>query len=76
MGIMGYSKNSESVLPLQLNFDSNAQIKKLKKKEAPSPSLSPKCLKKKWSDPVLCPFGFLLGAVFHGKIIEKHREKH
>ena len=29
MGIMGYSKNSESVLPLQLNFDSNAQIKKL-----------------------------------------------
>ena len=47
MGIMGYSKNSESVLPLQLNFDSNAQIKKLKKKEAPSPSLSPKCLKKK-----------------------------
>jgi len=32
MGIMGYSKNSESVLPLQLNFDSNAQIKKLKKK--------------------------------------------
>jgi hypothetical protein len=29
---------------------------------------------KKWSDPVLRPFGFLLGAVFHGKIIEKHRE--
>jgi hypothetical protein len=70
-----YTASTESVLALQLNFDSNAQIKKQNKNRGTLTFFVSKMFEeKKWSDPVLRPFGFLLGAVFHGKIIEKHRE--